>query len=69
MDDITLLSGDREAAGEILDRLDEIICWARMTFQAKKSRCEAFIKGIKKEVKFHVGDEEIQTVSGQQVKS
>ena len=69
MDDITVLSKDKEETRNILERLDELITWSRMKFKAKKSRSLTLVKGVQKEEKYLIGNEEIPTVKEMPVKS
>lgn len=50
MDDITVVSDNREATGAFLDRPNELIEWTRMNVKVKKSRNAAFVKTVQTEV-------------------
>lgn len=69
MDDITLLSKGPDAMLKGLMRLEELIRWARMKFKARKSRSLTFVKGVQKEIKYKIADEEMPTVREEPVKS
>ena len=69
MDDITILSEDSTNTRALLERLDELIGWARMKFKPKKSRSLSIVKGKVVETKFKISDENIPTVSENPVKS
>ena len=69
MDDVTLMTRDKEAMNTVLTRLDELVTWSRMRFKAKKSRSLTFAKGIQKEVKFSIAGDVMPTVREEPVKS
>ena len=69
MDDITVLSKADSATRKVLERLDQLISWARMKFKAKKSRSCSLRKGKPKEVRFTIAGDPMPTVKEEPVKS
>ena len=69
MDDLTILTEDVETMERILKRLDELVSWSRMKFKAKKSRSLTLRKGVQKQIKFQIANEEMPTVKEEPVKS
>ena len=68
MDDITLLTREKNAMARVMDDLDELISWAKMKFNAKKSRSLSFRKGNQVQTRFSIGGEKIPTVKEKPVK-
>ena len=69
MDDITLLSVERNPMHSMLLRLDALISWSGMCFKPKKSRSLTFVKGTQKEIRYRIKGETIPTVKEEPVKS
>ena len=70
LDDITTLNLSINYAEAILNNLSELMNWACMKFQAKKSKSIMLKKGKEDEqYQFEHGEETAQTVSEQPVKS
>src|SRR3984885_7501185 len=69
MDDTTILTTDEDQARKMLDRLDDLIKWCRMSFKPKKSRSLSISKGKTYKVTFMVSDQVIPTVIEEPVKS
>lgn len=69
MDDLTILSQKVERTKQVLERLDQLITWARMAFKPKKSRCLSLRKGVPKCVTFSIGGERMPTVGEEPVRS
>src|SRR3984885_5166329 len=69
MDDTTILTIDEGQARKMLDRLDDLIEWCRMSFKPKKSRSLSINKGKTYKVTFMVSDQVIPTIIEEPVKS
>ena len=69
MDDMTTITTTAACTRRLLGKLQENIQWARMKIKPSKSRSVSIVKGQLKDVKFHIGDDPIPTVSEQPVKS
>ena len=69
MDDLTVLTQNVETMEKVLQRLNQLITWARMKFKAKKSRSLVLVDGKPKEKHFLVGNEQVPTVKEKPVKS
>ncbi|XP_078679452.1 uncharacterized protein LOC144915086 [Branchiostoma floridae x Branchiostoma belcheri] len=69
MDDLTLLNPNTTASQRILDRLDELMVWARMKFKTKKSRSLVLKQGTLTDYHFNLSGEQIPTIQEQPVKS
>ena len=69
MDDITSLIRGKQDTEALLQRLDELIKWARMAFKPKKSRSLSLVKGRAAQTRFHIAGEQIPTLQEQPVKS
>ena len=69
MDDITILTRRHDKMKEVLNRLEELIAWARVKFKAKKSRSLTLIKGKQVETKFSIAGETMPTLKEEPVKS
>jgi hypothetical protein len=69
MDDLTIISSEREQVVEGLKHLDDLIAWTGMRFKPKKSRSLSIRKGKVVGRKFCVGGETVPTVMEQGVKS
>ncbi|XP_019626566.1 PREDICTED: uncharacterized protein LOC109471671 [Branchiostoma belcheri] len=69
MDDLTLLNPNTTASQRILDRLDELMVWARMKFKTKKSRSLVLKQGTLADYHFNLSGEQIPTIQEQPVKS
>ena len=68
MDDITGLVETKQGAEALLERLDELIGWAKMKFKPKKSRSLSLRKGVVKDDHFVITGETIPTVEEAPVK-
>ena len=68
-DDVTLLARDVDTMQSVLTRLDELITWSRMKFEAKKSRSLTIQKGKARQQKFTFAGEQMPTIKEQAVKS
>ena len=69
MDDTTILTTDEGQARKMLDRLDDLIKWCRMSFKPKKSRSLSISKGKTYKATFMVSGQVIPTVIEEPVKS
>ncbi|KAI8516566.1 hypothetical protein Bbelb_051470 [Branchiostoma belcheri] len=69
MDDLTLLNPNTKVSQKILDRLDELMVWARMKFKTKKSRSLVLKQGRLCDYNFALGGEKIPSIQEQPVKS
>ena len=69
MDDVTILSEDSKNTKAVLDRLQDLIGWARMKFKAKKSRSLTLSGGNLKDDTFELAGEVIPTIRECPVKS
>ena len=70
MDDTTILCTNEEETRRMLQRLDQLITWCRMSFKPKKSRCISIRKGsVDDTVRFNIANQLIPTVSEEPVKS
>ncbi len=70
MDDLTLLNPSTEIIDEMLERLDQLMSWARIKFKPKKSRSLVLSNGkVVTDHHFKLSGDEIPTVSEQPVKS
>ena len=69
MDDLTLLNSQPQISAAILQRLQALIKWAHMAFNAKKSRSLVLKRGRVRKYTFHLRGEVIPAVSESPVKS
>ena len=69
MDDVTILSEDEANTKAVLNRLQELIGWARMKFKAKKSRSLTLSGGKLRYITFVLDGEVIPTIRESPVKS
>ncbi|KAI8490092.1 hypothetical protein Bbelb_321620 [Branchiostoma belcheri] len=70
MDDLTLLNPNTKVSQKLLDRLDELMVWARMKFKTKKSRSLVLKQGRLCDYNFVLlGGEKIPSIQEQPVKS
>ena len=69
MDDVTLLTREKKVMANVMDDLNVLISWAKMKFNAKKSRSLTFRNGNQVQTRFSIGGERIPTVKEKPVKS
>ena len=69
MDDTTIITTSEAQARKMLERLDSLIIWCRMSFKPKKSRSLSLIKGKVIERSYTVANQIIPTVGEEPVKS
>ena len=70
MDDTTILCSSEEDTRRMLNRLDELMTWCRMSFKPKKSRSLSLRKGkVDETIAFQVASQNIPTVTQEPVKS
>src|ERR1700733_1579555 len=68
IDDTTIMTTDEGQARKMLDHLDDLIKWCRMSFKPKKSRSLSISKGKTYKVTFMVSDQVIPTVIEEKLK-
>ncbi|KAL7388165.1 hypothetical protein ABVT39_008471 [Epinephelus coioides] len=70
MDDITCLLQTAPCTSKLLERLDELITWARMKFRAAKSRSLSLRKGVWNDrAEFTIGGDDIACIVDQPIRS
>ena len=70
MDDVTVLSTDRQIMTKGLERFGELVQWARMRFKPKKSRSLSLVHGkLQRGLKFKVAGEAIPSIGEESVTS